>query len=136
MLSIEYNLLYNLEINEVLHIRYKYIATNQWLFISDSHRKESSLQELQRQTSGDRRKEQRCSCLDNYANKIIAISVIAIQISAYVVMTQFLIQKTETENTTRSESCYGPNCDASPTACMELTTGGLTSILLVVKYYM
>ena len=46
-------------------------------------------------------------------------------------MTKFLIDKTESENTTRSESCYGPNCDAEPILCLDLTTGGLTSVLLI-----
>ena len=49
-------------------------------------------------------------------------------------MCYFLGTNRNKEFKARQESCYGPNCNATPPDCMEFSTGGLTSILLVVKY--
>ena len=89
------------------------------------------MEELQLQTSSEKREEARCTNVDNCANKIIALAVITIQIAAYAFMTLFLIDTTETQIETRGESCYGPNCGLKAIQCLDLTTGGLISILLI-----
>ena len=38
------------------------------------------------------------------------------------------------EFTAREQGCYGPNCKMGQPVCMNLTTGGLMSVLLIVKY--
>ena len=73
---------------------------------------------------------------DNMANKLIAIIIIILQIFAYILMTRYLIGNVEDEFKARVESCYGPNCskyELSQEVCMNLTTGGLMSVLLIVK---
>ena len=70
-------------------------------------------------------------CSEDAVNKFIAIFVICIQIAAYIVMTVFLKASGDDEDEARSKNCYGPNCEIEVASCMDFTTGGLTSILLV-----
>ena len=46
-------------------------------------------------------------------------------------MCYFLGKKRSDDYEAKQETCYGPNCDVKQVSCMELSTGGLTSILLV-----
>ena len=51
-------------------------------------------------------------------------------------MTRYLIGNVEDEFGSRVETCYGSNCkeyQLSQEICMNLTTGGLMSVLLIVK---
>eukprot|EP01084_Bolivina_argentea_P136397 240210_1 len=61
----------------------------------------------------------------------IAITVIFIQIMSYILMAYYLISTNLAEDTDRAENCYGPNCQIIEPKCMSLSTGGVTSILLV-----
>ena len=67
-------------------------------------------------------------------NKFIAIFVLLLQIAAYITMATFLGSSRNKEMESRAENCHGPYCQLEQAACMELSTGGLTSILLVVEY--
>ena len=74
-----------------------------------------------------------CKFTDNSANKIIAVIIVILQIAAYIMMTRYLIANREHEFESRENSCYGPNCNIGHKDCMNLTTGGLMSVLLIVK---
>ena len=93
-----------------------YLATNAWLYIRDDPDAETKA----------------CCLTDNSANKLIAIIIIILQIAAYILMTQYLIENVNEEFEARGNSCHGPNCDLEPVVCMNLTTGGLMSVLLIV----
>ena len=98
-----------------------YSATNAWLFIKDDP---------------DAETPEGCCMTDNMANKLIAFIIIFLQIVSYILMTRYLIGNVEDEFKARVESCYGPNCseyELSREICMNLTTGGLMSVLLIVK---
>eukprot|EP01084_Bolivina_argentea_P231464 390339_1 len=94
-------------------------TTNSWLFAHfdpyDDHKNE----------------EKRNHYYNNITQVAIAIVVILLQIAAYITMTWFLRLRREQLFDSRRASCYGPNCDATEANCMVLTTGGLTSVLLI-----
>eukprot|EP01084_Bolivina_argentea_P005058 9567_1 len=95
-------------------------STNQWLYTNDI----------------DKNKNAKCldqfnRCGNGMVNKIIAVIVIAIQITSYIAITYFLIKKVMDEEEARRGSCYGPNCDQVAAPCMVLTTGAIISVLLI-----
>ncbi len=95
-------------------------STNQWLYTNDvdKHDDDICLEQCSR-------------CGNGLVNKIIAITVIIIQIASYIAITYFLIKKVWNEEEARAANCYGPNCDQETVPCMVLTTGAIISVLLI-----
>ena len=103
-----------------------YTATNAWLYVDDA------FEDLDKNKNGKIEWSEKCG--DSMTNKFIAIFVLLLQIAAYITMATFLGSSRNKEMESRAENCYGPYCQLEQAACMELSTGGLTSILLVVEY--
>eukprot|EP01084_Bolivina_argentea_P148773 260036_1 len=85
-------------------------STTAWLFIYDDDR------------------ENFC---DIMANRIIAILVIFLQITAYIMMAYFLYNVSEKKAAERRKSNYGPNKDNEEPLCMVITSGGVMTLLLI-----
>eukprot|EP01084_Bolivina_argentea_P016317 30552_1 len=92
-------------------------TTNTWLIVKDAH--------------DEFDEDRRCKCMNSmFINKTIAIVVLLIQITAYLISIYILWNKANNREKQQQSMCTGPNCDEEEQFCVSFLSGIVCFLLL------